>query len=200
MPSDDTPTTKVGRLIEQVDLTGVGADLEARWTGDGVERESLRDLADRFNRELLRARLRDSDADVTELDLDRAYRLLTDDDATAGKRAEIRATLEQMGVDVTALTDDFVTYQAIRSYLQNVRGASYEGTSDTEQVEKERDQVGRLASRTEAVSREKLERLRNTDRIELGTFRVFVDVDVFCEDCGRQFAVGELLDRGGCDC
>lgn len=200
MPSDDTPTTKVGRLIEQAGLTGFGADLEARWTGDGVERESLRDLADRFNRELLRARIRDSDADASELDLDRTYRLLTDDDATAGERAEIQATLEQAGVDVSTLTDDFVTYQAVRSYLQNVRGASYEGTTDAEQVEKERDQVERLVGRTEAVSREKLERLRDTDRIELGTFRVFVDVDVFCEDCGRQFSVGELLDRGGCDC
>jgi hypothetical protein len=27
-----------------------------------------------------------------------------------------------------------------------------------------------------------------------------VSARVVCEDCGSQYEVGELLDRGGCDC
>lgn len=197
---DDAPNTKVGRLLEEYELEDLGATLEAYWTGDGRERESLRDLADRFNRALLRTRIREHDVSTVGADVDAYYDLLTGDDVSAGRAAEARSELEQHGIDVDALTSDFVTYQAIRSYLTEVRGATYEQPDDAEQVAKERDQIDRLMTRTETVSREKLEQLRNTDRIELGDFRLFVSVDVFCESCGSQYAVDELLDRGGCDC
>ena len=38
--------TKVGRVIRAYDLDGMGANLEAAWTGESGERTSLRDLAD----------------------------------------------------------------------------------------------------------------------------------------------------------
>ena len=38
--------TKVARLIDEYDLSGMGARLEAAWTGASGERTSLRDLAD----------------------------------------------------------------------------------------------------------------------------------------------------------
>ena len=38
--------TKVARLIEKYELSGMGAELEAAWTGESGERTSLRDLAD----------------------------------------------------------------------------------------------------------------------------------------------------------
>ncbi|MBX0297008.1 rod-determining factor RdfA [Haloarcula nitratireducens] len=198
--SDDTPTTKVGRLIEIYELDGFGAELEAYWTGEGAERKSLRDLATLFNEELLRTQMRDHGMSAVDSDVESYYELLDDDEVSAGRATEARRDLEQHGIDIDEVTDDFVTYQAIRGYLQNVRGASYEQTEDSEQIAKEQERLERLITRTEAVSREKLERLRDTDRIDLGTFRMFVGVNVFCESCGSQYSIEELLDEGGCDC
>jgi hypothetical protein len=197
---DDTPNTKVGRLLDQYGLDGLGATLETHWTDDGRDRKSLRDLADMFNKTLLRTQIREHDVNIVGADVDAYYDLLHGDDVSAGRAAEARTELAQQGVDVDALTNDFVTYQAMRSYLKDVRGASYERPDDAEQVAKEKEQIERLLTRTETVSREKLDRLRNTDRINLGAFRLFVGVDVFCETCGSQYSIEELLDRGGCDC
>ena len=49
--------TKVARVIRAYDLDGMGANLEAAWTGASGERTSLRDLADEFNEAVLRAAL-----------------------------------------------------------------------------------------------------------------------------------------------
>ncbi|WP_254271004.1 rod-determining factor RdfA [Haloarcula marina] len=200
MSNEELPTTKVGRLIDAYELDGFGAELEAYWTAEGEERKSLRALAELFNKELLRRQLRDHGMDTVDDGVQMYYRLLTDDDASAGRVTDAKRDLEDAGIDVDSLTSDFVTYQAIRSYLQDVRGASYDHATDEEQVAREREQIERLTTRTEVVSREKLERLSKTDRITLGDFRLFVSVDVFCEDCNAQYSVAELLERGGCDC
>ena len=47
--------TKVRRVIETYSLSGLGEELAARWVGEGYDRESLRALADRFNRRVLAA-------------------------------------------------------------------------------------------------------------------------------------------------
>jgi len=52
--------TKVARVIREYDLDGMGANLEAAWTGEAGERTSLRDLADEFNEAVLEAALRES--------------------------------------------------------------------------------------------------------------------------------------------
>jgi hypothetical protein len=101
---------------------------------------------------------------------------------------------------VEQLERDFVTYQAIRSYLQNERGAEYDADDDGDRVERTAESIGRLTSRLETVTESNLARLRDTDRVSLGEFRLFTSVDVLCTDCGSQYTVEELLERGGCDC
>jgi hypothetical protein len=198
---DDTPSSKVARLIETYDVEkGLGDELEALWTADGPERKSLRDLADYFNRRLLEAALSSTSAATIDGEVANLYRLLTADDVSSGMRTEARTRLERAGVDVAQLERDFVTYQAIRSYLKTYRGAEYEGTSDEESVENVRETVQRLQSRLQHVVENGLTRLRSTGRLTLGEFRLFVDVDVLCETCGAQYGVVDLLRRGGCDC
>lgn len=55
---------KVQRLIDEYDLHGLGADLERRYSSEGGSRSSLRNLADHVNRELLRAGLQETEADL----------------------------------------------------------------------------------------------------------------------------------------
>jgi len=195
------PSSKVARLIDEYDLgVAYGDELERRWTADGDERESLRDLADRFNRRLLESALTAAGASTVSGEVANLYRLLTADDVSSGMRTEARSRLERDGVDVDGLERDFVTYQAIRSYLTEYRDAEYEEPSATEQVESVLGTIQRLRSRLRSITDGSLDRLRSTDRLTLGTFRLFVDVDVLCEDCGAQYGVVELLERGGCDC
>lgn len=190
---------KVKRLVDEYDLQGLGSDLERRYTSEDDARSSLRDLVDHVNREILRTALEETETDLLPCEAANHYRLLTGEDVTSGQRTEVRARLEQAGVDVDALECDFVTYQAVRSYLQRIRGIDYEGPL-TRTPSRDLDSVGRLRGRTAAVTESKLEQLRESGTVTLGRFRAIVDVIVVCEDCDRQFDVDDLVERGGCDC
>lgn len=194
--------SKVARVIEEWDLDGVGQRLEDYWLGTGDEQYSLRDLADWFNQRLLAAAHEQADESYVEGEIENTYELLTDDEVRSGARAEIETRLEQRGIDVAALRDDFVSHQSVYTYLTEYREVSRpsEERSDESQVEKTIESIQRLVSRTQAVVRNNVESLRNTDRITIGNFSVFVDVQVFCQDCGTQYSADELLTNGGCEC
>ncbi len=204
----DRPSSKVARQIEAYGLTGLGAEMEARWTSDGDDRMSLRDLADYFNRQLLEAALDDADGGslegggrgALEADVDTIYERLTDDDVTGGVRAETRTRLERTGVDVDELEDAFVTYQTVHSYLTDYREAEYERLSDEEKIEKDVESIQRLTSRTLSVTEDRVASLRDTDRIDAGEFEVLLNLQVLCRECGRQYPADEFLRQGGCDC
>jgi hypothetical protein len=208
MPSDTddenagaTVDSKVARLLEVYGLGDEYGDrLEELWTADGEKRESLRSLADRFNERLLESAMDDAGTSAVEGEVGNLYRLLTADDVSSGNRIEARQRLEQNGVDIEQLERDFVTYQAIRTYLKEYRGATYEQKSSGDRVETVVQTIQRLRSRTQSVAERSLDQLRNTDQLSLGEFRIFVDISVLCEDCDTQYGVVELLQEGGCDC
>ncbi|WP_324756211.1 rod-determining factor RdfA [Haloarcula sp. GH36] len=197
---DDRPASKVARLIDEYGLDGLGADLEARWTGEGAERMSLRDLAEFFNKRLLEQLLLDAGMSALESDVRTTYENLTGDDVSTGVRTDTRNRLERNGIDVDDLEQDFVTYQAIRSYLKDWRGAEYEGLSDQEKIEKDLESIQRLMTRTLSVTEERIEKLRDTDRIDIDDFEVFLDAQVLCQQCGTQYTVATFFEQGGCSC
>jgi len=177
-----------------------GERLEELWTADGDQRESLRALADRFNERLLESAMEDAGMSTVEGEVSNLYRLLTSDEVSSGNRTEARRRLEQNSVDIEQLEEDFVTYQAIRTYLKEYRGAEYEHESNAKRVEKVIETLQRLQSRTRSVAEKSLEQLTNTDQLALGEFRIFVDVTVLCEDCNTQYDIVELLREGRCEC
>lgn len=59
-----------------------------------------------------------------EGEVETLYALLTDEDVSDDDRLRARRRLEQDGIDVDALQDEFVSYQTIQRYLQDHRGAS----------------------------------------------------------------------------
>jgi hypothetical protein len=190
---------KVVRLLDEYDLDGVGDRMERLWTETGDERMSLRELADLFNRELVRAALARAGAQLLDGEVANIYRLLTDEETAAGDRTRAQRRLAQYGVDVDKLRRDFVTYQAIRTYLTEHRDASY--SADTrDRTGAERQNIQRLRGRLLTVTESKVEQLTSRGDIELGEHRTFVDIRILCEDCGEQFSIDDLLDRGGCAC
>jgi len=190
--------SKVARLIDEYDLQGLGAELEQQWTAD-EDRTSLRDLASYLNQRLLQRILEEANVQYLDGEIENIYRLLTDEEVSSAESTRVKRRLERDGIDVDALKTDFVTYQAIRSYLKDHRGAEYT-PAKTDPLEREATNVQKLRGRMATVTEGKLEQLRSSDDLTLGEFRTLADIRVVCEDCNTQFDVLDLLDRGGCNC
>lgn len=196
---DSRRQTKVERVIERYDLDGLGDRLEAEWIGDGTERTSLRDLATEFNIAVLRAALLDVGESTISSDVESTYQTLTDDDVPRSDEIRKRRELERAGVDVEDVIGDFVTHQAIHTYLTNVREA--ELTQDEgDRVERKKETIQRLASRTQVVTDSTLDELARAELLSDRNYEVFVNVRVLCEDCGADYTIDELITQGGCDC
>jgi hypothetical protein len=194
--------TKVRRVIDQYELSGLGEELAGRWVGDGYERESLRSLADWFNRQLLAARMESAGLSPLDGEVDNTYRLLTDTDVSAGMETQARRRLEHEGIDPDRLRSDFVSHQAIHTYLTTDLEIEPpdDKPSEAERLDHDRETIQRLASRLEAVTDNTVGRLKNAETVSVGEFSVLVDVQVFCSDCGQQYEISNLLDEGGCQC
>jgi len=191
--------SKVASLLEAYDCSALGAELEAMWTAE-QNRRTLRDLAAYFNTQLLRAAVERADEQLLDGEAENLYRLLTDDAVSSADRTRARRRLERIGVDVNELEEQFVSYQAIRTYLTNERGAEYTPDTDDDPVAREAENLRKVQGRTTAVVEGKLDQLRASGHLDLQEFRTIVDVRVICEECNTQYSVGELLDVGGCDC
>lgn len=196
----DRRQTKVERDIDEYGLAGIESTLVRRWTDDRGDRWSLRDLADFFNERLLEAALRQVGEQPLDGEVENYYRLLTTDDVSAGTRTEARRQLEQAGLDVDELQSDFVSHQAIHTYLTTRQDVSYEPSTEAERIESARTTLRRLESRTESVTENTLGGLRDADVLDIANFSVLASVSVVCEDCGTQYDVESVLEQGGCDC
>ncbi|WP_411965901.1 rod-determining factor RdfA [Haloferax sp. YSMS24] len=190
--------SKVERVIEEYGLDGFGDTMARRWTAP-EDSKSLRELADLMNQEVLDSAFREADVDVLEGEVENMYTLLTDDDTTEGMRVQAKTTLESKNIDVDQLLSDFVSHQAVYTYLTDVRSVSKESKS-TDRVNSVIQSIQKLRGRLVAVIERSLTSLQNTQKLRLGDFDVLVDTQVFCRDCGTQYEVVQLLERGGCDC
>ena len=192
--------SKVDRLLTEYSLSGMDEQLIASWTGDADERWSLRDLAEYFNRELLRAAMAEAGMTTLDGEVANTYRLLTAEDVSTGVRTQAETTLERNGIDPQRLRTDFVSHQAIHTYLTKQRGVEHPSEPVGDRAGKTERTIRRLGSRLVAVAEKRLRSLRDAGTITLGTFSVLVDVYVVCEDCGTHTDVPTLLGDGGCDC
>lgn len=191
--------TKVARLIDEYDLSGMGAELEAAWTGASgasSERTSLRDLAEEFNERLLEIALREADVASHEVDISGIYGTLQE--GSSSEKTRTRRRLEREGVDVETLSGDFVTHQAIHTYLRKDREASLP-ERDGDAVERKIETIEKLQGRVAVVTETTIESVVS-DADEHPEYDVLVDVRAICSDCGSDHSISDLLRQGGCDC
>lgn len=199
MSTNPGPEPKVPRLIDEYDLAGIGDELEARWTRR-EDRLSLRELADEFNQRLVATALEEAGVDTLIDEVSHLYAVLDGREGSSGQRTQLERRLARAGVDVEKLIDDFVTYQAIRSYLRKYRDASAPSKDAEHMREQEARTIEQLRERTVKVTESKIDRLRNAGQLRLGPYRVLADVRILCESCGKQYAVGDLLKAESCEC
>jgi len=197
--TDSTPRYKVGKVIQRYSLDEMAGELENRWIGAEREEHSLRELATYFNRELLRTVLAESDQQYRSGEVDTIYHSLTGDDVSRGEQTRIRKQLERAGIDIEQLQQDFVTHQAIHTFLTKGRAVEKE-TENEDPIKTASKTINRLRNRLIAVSETTLSRLSNADTITLGSFDILVDINVHCTDCGTHKPLSELLTDRGCEC
>lgn len=191
--------SKVSRVIDEYSLDGLGAILVDRWTSEGDDRASLRQLAEFFNQQVLHAAMREAGMNPLEGEVENLYDLLTGDEVSGGMRTQAVKRLEQHGIDVDRLEEDFVTHQTIHTYLTNQQGVEAP-RGEERGIENDVQTVRRLQNRLQAVTESTLSRLQNAGRLSIGEGNVIVDVHVICEQCGVQYEPGELLEAGACEC
>lgn len=178
-----------------------GEYLIERWTAtDDAVRLGVRTLAREFNVRLLEARLSSKDTEPIEGTAERYYDTLSGNDVSSGVRTEVRRTLEQAGIDVGKLEDEFVSRQAIHTYLTKTRGITPPDSTSSISTSSVEGTLNRLRERMRQVATDKIERLRDAGLLKIGDFRVIVDVQVYCEGCGAQQSVSDLLSSGACNC
>lgn len=190
---------KVGRVLAEYDLLALHEELPDRWLGESGDPTSLRDLADLINVALVSRTMEEAGEDPLEGEAENVYRLLTDDEVSTGVQTQQRNRLERAGVDVDTLEDDFVTHQAVYTYLTKGLGISKE-TDQREPIEKHEERIQRLRSRTTAVVENSLSELEGCGEIAGGEFDAIVDIQVYCGACNTQAPLADFLEAGGCEC
>lgn len=186
---------KLDRKADEYNLPDLNEELFIRHQEKGA---SLRDLETFVNTRILESVMKETD--IVLLDgAESVYHQLTNDDIGQGKRAEIKSRLEQAGININKVQDDFVTYQTVRKHLQvalNVDTGKQEAfdTADAE------SRVHRLQSRCEAVIAQTLEQLRRRGNLETGDLDLVLSIRITCESCGHSYRLRELIDSGQCHC
>jgi len=191
--------SKIDRVREKYGLSGLDRELEARFTRR-EDRYSLRQLATYLDRRVLGSAMEEAGMNPLAGECENLYRLLTDEEVSEGMRVQARKRLEQEGVDVDAVLDDFVSYQTVNRHLKRL---GVEHRADEEENDRRRKRPQRiyaLQNRTAAVTQRTLEEARSAGDLFLGDVDVFVDITAACEDCGTHLPVRDLFERGGCRC
>lgn len=197
--NDSSPNSKVAWVIETYDLTGMGEKLEAAWTGESGERTSLRDLADEFNREVLRTAIKRAGTSAIDRDIENTYHILTSDDISDADTIRKERELQKEGVDIESVRSDFVTHQAIHTYLTKHRQAVFSDRSE-DQPERNIKTIQRLTGRVQAVVESTIDQMIQNNSITNREYKTLVNVTVICPECGTDYPVVRLLREGGCDC
>lgn len=189
------PRSKVARVIELYGLDEIGDELERRWLATDDNGMSLRELADYFNQAVLETAIERSELSVLDVDVDRLYAQLTDDDVSGGVRTRVERRLERNGIDVESMTDDFVTHQTIHTYLREYRDVEQPDPTPEQRRESATERIQKLQDRSAAVTKDAIEALQRAELVPEGDVDVVVDVQVIYTDSGEQFDVFELIEN-----
>lgn len=191
---------KVTRVATDHDLNAIHADLERQWTGEPDA--SVRDLADQFNRRILRAALVDAGRTPIRGEVENIYGILQGEDTDAASRTETRERLRREGLPLDDLEDGFVSHQTMYRHLTDCLDLEKDPPIEDEEdlVETWRDRLLALEARTARVTERGIEQLQAGGALDVGSAEVLVDVNVICNDCGAFYTVEQLLDRRTCEC
>lgn len=186
---------KIQRVINKYGLDGLEEELLDRKMGSTYEQHSLRELEEFFNTKIIEVALQNAGNPPLEGEAENFYHLLTAEEVSEGMRLQAIDRLNQTGVDVESLEEDFISYQSINRFL---KPDLPESKSEEQSVEDLASQVYKLQSRTSTVTASILDQIAQKDSVKLGEVEVLVDITVTCTDCGLTKNFREILTTGCC--
>lgn len=196
--SVDKHRPKVKRVAEEYHLEGVTDELEHRWAATGEEHQSLRELADFVNKQMLESEIdRTSDFPQAQ-DVEHIYNVLQSDNVSPGRLQELKRNLDRRGIDIDKLTSDFVSHQAVHSYLRDYQGVEYEASEQT--IEDDLEIVQRVRGRLIAVIESIIDKNQSKEDFDASEYGVYIDIRIQCEECQRSMTLVNYFKNRGCDC
>lgn len=191
---------KVEAVASEFGLDGIHEELCREWADD--DGMSVRELADMFNKRVLRTACRRADKLPIDGEIANLYRVLTDDGTDAGGRTRAREQLRQDGIPIADVEERFISHQTLYRHLVNCLDRAHEPPrkTDEERIEEWRSRLRALQNRTTSVTERGIEQLSNHGAVDIGSFDVLLEVNVMCEDCGGFYTLGEFLDAETCEC
>lgn len=195
MARESGGTCKVDEVAGRRGLERVDDRLCERWRGG----ESLRDLETAFNEWVLRSAMEAAGMEALDGEASNLYRLLTAEGVSPGERVDAEARLARHDVDPSAVRDDFVSYQTVRTHLNRCLGVDTARDAALT-VDDARNTVLKLVSRTEAVAERTVDRLADGGALDAGAPSVTVSLRVACSACDDEYTFTRFLERGGCSC
>lgn len=161
---------------------------------------SLREIARKFNRELLRKALADTGEVPLDGQVESIYKTLQgEDDGTKGERERTRRHLRRDGVNPEQIEADFVSYRTVDRHFKNCEDRTKvrpEPPAKEEATESALNRVRALQSRLEAVSEKTIGDLTKAGHVDIEDFDVNVGVKVTCTHCGDRYPIHEIIEHG----
>lgn len=195
-PDRNKRNFKVGRVLEEYELPELDERLEELWLGDGsAETYSLRELSEHINKLLLEIAMERAGIDPLDGEIEETYRLLKSDDIDRDVQQKAIHRLEREGVDVDRLNQDFVTHQAVHTYLTEFRDV-HQQPAQSSPTHLKRELKNELSN----IAAESLEPIPDEDELALGNFTLDVNIQVHCKDCGETYQLQELIENRSCRC
>lgn len=182
---------KVDDGVEDYGLQAPGTELDsihdylaARWTGaEGYRSVGYRQLADWFNRQLLRRVYDEHGRSTTGTRLDSEYGALTGDDDLV--REEVVADLAATGIDAEAVVDDMVSPRTMHRHLTGCLDA--EKSPQEAETDWERASVERAREQLEEKVAKAASALASKEAL-LGADAADIDVRIYlaCPECATR--------------
>jgi hypothetical protein len=192
-------STKIGQIVERYGLHDFRDSLPERWRGEnGYEEMGFRKISDVFNARLLLEKLKENqDGRVFDRTAWDYYNRLTSDDEETERKA--REELKQIGVDLDALENDFVSHQSIHRYVTNKMGVSKDSGYSPKQTTRA-ETLNQIRSRTQRVLKEHVENGIEDETIALTDPAVDVEFKISCRECGESYDVDTIFGQKYCEC
>lgn len=183
---------KVCRVLAERGMERYEQRLIEQWKADRPQRKGYRQLATWLNALILRREMERAGLSTLGDEAASKYERLTADDSAIA--AEVRDALQNSGIDVESLENDFVSYGVVRTHLKECLDQE---RPEEESTEWEPEAIEIARSRAEQKTREAVRALVNKERLSTGgDVSVHVSVELECERCHSRVPVERALRRG----
>lgn len=196
--SNNAHRPKIIRIAGKYDLDQLGEKLEERWTATGDKHYSLRELADYVNTMILESAVNDSEEWPNSQDIEHMYTVLQSENISPGRAKELKRNLNRVGIDVEKVTADFVSHQAVHSYLKKHRKVNY--TPEENLLEEDLETIQRVRGRLTNITESIIDKYQAKNDLTTSDYSVFVDIQIYCEECQEKMALEDYFEEKGCDC